>query len=139
MAILRKTEVNFSRSYITTSVSNTPHYDTKINLLGKPFNLRCGYSTRNNLRWITITDLNNNPILNQTFLKVGKVCELNALSEEYDLSYSVTLKPKSKTKEFSKDYDYLKWSEDFDLYFFGRTQEIQEIMEVNLRKIYVGN
>jgi len=130
---------DYYTKYITTTTSNIPQYTTKISIMNKPFTLKCGYNTRNKLRWISIVDKNNKPILTQTFLKYGKQCEFNFLAERYNLSFFVTLKPKVRTKEFVKDYDYLNWADDFDLYFVGRSQELEERMRVSGRKVYVGN
>lgn len=126
-------------TFITMSVSDKPNYTSQISILGRQFNLTCDYNTRNKLRWISIKDTNGNPVLSQTFLKAGKICQLNFLANRYGLSFSVTLKPKSKTKEIAVNYDYLNWSSDFDLYFIGRLQSTEDAMQVNLRKVYVGN
>lgn len=126
-------------TFITMSVSDKPNYTSQISILGRQFTLTCGYNTRNKLRWITIEDANGKPVLVQTFLKKGKLCQLNFLANRYGLSFSVTLKPKSDTTIVPDNYDYLEWSKDFDLYFVGRLQSTEEDMRVNLRKVYVGN
>lgn len=126
-------------TFITISVSDKPNYTSQISILGRQFTLTCGYNTRNKLRWITVEDANGKPVLVQTFLKKGKLCQLNFLANRYGLSFSVTLKPKSDTTTISDNYDYLEWSKDFDLYFVGRLQSTEEDMRVNLRKVYVGN
>lgn len=126
-------------TFITMSVSNKPNYTSQISILGRQFTLTCGYNTRNKLRWISVEDTNGQPVLSQTFLKNGKLCQLNFLANRYGLSFSVTLKPKSSTTTIADDYDYLEWSNDFDLYFVGRLQTTEEDMRVNLRKVYVGN
>lgn len=126
-------------TFITMSVSDKPDYSSQISILGRQFTLTCGYNTRNKLRWISIKDTNGDHVLPQTFIKVGKICQLNFLANRYGLSFSVTLKPKSKTKEIAANYDYLNWSSDFDLYFIGRLQSTEDAMQVNLRKVYVGN
>ena len=126
-------------TFITMSVSDKPNYTSQISILGRQFTLTCGYNTRNKLRWISVEDTNGQPVLSQTFLKNGKLCQLNFLANRYGLSFSVTLKPKSSTTTIADDYDYLEWSNDFDLYFVGRLQSTEEDMRVNLRKVYVGN
>lgn len=126
-------------TFITMSVSDKPNYNSQISILGRQFTLTCGYNTRNKLRWITVEDTNGKPVLVQTFLKKGKLCQLNFLANRYGLSFSVTLKPKSDTTIIPDNYDYLEWSKDFDLYFVGRLQSTEEDMRVNLRKVYVGN
>lgn len=124
---------------ITTTVSNLPLYSSRIGILNKPFTLRCGYNTRNKKRWIIITDLDDKPVLTQTFMSVGKSCELNFRAELHNLNFYVTLKPKSPYKTFPENYDYLNWADDFDLYFVGKTQEEVEELRLNGRKLYVGN
>lgn len=126
-------------TFITMSVSDKPNYTSQISILGRQFTLTCGYNTRNKLRWVTVEDANGKPVLVQTFLKKGKLCQLNFLANRYGLSFSVTLKPKSDTTIIPDNYDYLEWSKDFDLYFVGRLQSTEEDMRVNLRKVYVGN
>ena len=126
-------------TFITMSVSNKPNYTSQISILGRQFTLICGYNTRNKLRWVAVEDTNGQPVLSQTFLKNGKLCQLNFLANRYGLSFSVTLKPKSSITTIAYDYDYLEWSNDFDLYFIGRLQSTEEDMRVNLRKVYVGN
>lgn len=126
-------------TYITVSVDNTPNYTARLSLLNQPLNLICGYNTRNKMRWVAITDQRNRPILTQTFLKYGKVCEFNKNAELLGLSFSVTIKPKILSKEFSGSYDYLDWADDFDLYFIGRDMDIERRMKENGRKAYVGN
>lgn len=90
------------------------------------------------MRWIMITDQNNNPVLSQTFLKHKKICELNFNANRKGLSFTVTLKPKSKGTSFPDNYDYLNWSKDFDLYFLGRLQTTEDKFHINRRKVYVG-
>ena len=106
--------------------------------MNRPFNLRCGYNTRNKMRWVIITDLNNTPVLTQTFLKLGKQCELNFTADKYDLSFMLTLKKIDSTKEILENYDYLNWADDFDLFFVGSSQKFQEKLRLNRREVYVG-
>ena len=86
-----------------------------------------------------ITDLEDRPILTQTFISVGKRCELNFQAQRHNLNFYVTLKPKTPSKAFPDDYDYLNWADDFDLFFVGRTQKVVEEMRLNGRRLYVGN
>lgn len=130
---------DYTTTYTTVSVDNEPNYTTRISLLNQPLNLICGYSTRNKMRWIIITDQKNRPLLTQTFLKYGKICEFNKNAELLGLSFSVTIKPKVLSKEFSSSHDYLNWANDFDLYFMGRDTDIEKRMRENGRKAYVGN
>lgn len=125
-------------SFITVPVSDKIHYVSKIDILQRPLNLICGYNTRNKMRWIMITDQGNKPILTQTFLKNKKICEFNFNANRKGLSFTVTLKPKSKDIVIPDDYDYLNWSKDFDLYFLGRLQTTEEKFKINWRTVYVG-
>lgn len=127
------------RRIVTLSVSDKPHYNTPVKLLGKNLYVKCGYNSRNKLRWIIITDANGFTLLPQTFLKNNKQCEFNFLSNIYNLNFYVTLKQKNKNKELPKDYDYLNWSDDFDMFFVGSSQNLIEQMRLSLRSVYVGN
>lgn len=131
--------IDDTRTFITLSVDNKPNYKTKTNILGKLINIKCGYNTRNKLRWVIIMDDSNQPLLSQTFLKNKKQCELNFLSNLYNLNFYVTLKQKDKSVVIPEDYDYLNWSNDFDMYFVGSTQDLKERLRVNGRSAYVGN
>lgn len=125
-------------TFITIPVSNIPHYKSRINILQRGLNLTCGYNTRNKMRWIIISDLNNTPLLTQTFLKHKKICQFNFNANQQGLSFTVTLRPKSESKEIPEDYDYLNWADDFDLYFLGRLQTTEEKFSINRRMVYVG-
>lgn len=130
--------INDLDTFITVPVSNKPNYYSKIVILQRTLNLTCGYNTRNKLRWITITDQNNRPLLTQTFIKHKKIAEFNFISNQNGLSFTVTLKLKSQDKIIPDNYDYLNWSDDFDLYFLGRLQSTEEKFKVNRRIVYVG-
>lgn len=125
-------------TFITISVSDKPNYTSNINILGQPLKLICGYNTRNKSRWLVITDQNNRPLLSQTFLKQNKISDFNFIANRLGLSFTVTLKPKSKESTIPDDYDYLNWSKDFDLYFLGRLQSTEDKFLVNRRIVYVG-
>lgn len=131
--------INDIHRVVTLSVSNKPHYKTPVKLLGESLYVKCGYNGRNKLRWIIVTDANGLPLLPQTFLNNKKQCQFNFLSNIYNLSFYVTLKQKDSSKEIPKDYDYLDWSNDFDMLFVGSSQKLKEEMRVSLRTVYVGN
>lgn len=131
--------IDINKRYIKLSLSNTPHYTTKISIGGVLINMQCGYNTRNKSRWIILTNRNNETLLPQTFLKSKKRCELNFLSNQYDLDYFITLSQIDKSKVFTDDYDYLYWAKDFELFFVGRPYETTEKLDRNLRKLLVGN
>lgn len=130
--------INDLDTFITISVSDKPNYTSNINILGQPLKLICGYNTRNKSRWLVITDQNNRPLLTQTFLKQNKISDFNFTANRLGLSFTVTLKPKSKESTIPDDYDYINWSKDFDLYFLGRLQSTEDKFLVNRRIVYVG-
>lgn len=125
-------------TFITITVSDKPHYTSNINILGQPLKLICGYNSRSKSRWLVITDLNNRPLLTQTFLRQNKISDFNFTANRLGISFTVALKPKSKEIAISDDYDYLNWSRDFDLYFLGRLQSTEDKFELNRRLVYVG-
>lgn len=126
-------------NYVSVTLSNAFNYSTKFNFQSTQISMVCGYNPRNKSRWIALTDLKGNILLSQTFLKVGKRCELNFTANQYDLNYYVTLKPKIPSKAFPPDYDYSNWANDFDLCFVGYAYSLVERMEINGRKLLVGN
>lgn len=138
----KKYEPNyFNKKFFKASLSNIPNYNTKISIQNTQINVSCGYNTRNKLRWIILFDSYGNVLLPQTFLKLGKRCELNYNANQNNLNYYVTLKPKnSSLKKTSPDasYDYLNWSNDFELFFSGREQVKEDILLVRGRILKVG-
>ena len=129
--------IDATHTFITLTLENKPHYNMKTTIFGKSLNIKCGYNGRNGLRWIMITDDNNLPLLSQTFLKNKKQCQLNFLSNIYNLSFYVTLKLKDISKNIPEDYDYLEWEDDFDLFFVGCTQDLKDRLRINARSAYV--
>lgn len=125
--------------FVTLAVSDKPHYFTSTMLLNVPVKITCGYNTRNKMRWVIVTDINNTPVLPQTFLKQGKVCQFNFHANRLGLSYSITIKPKDKNFKISDEYDYLNWSNDFEMLFVGRSQSKENARDKNWRNVRVGN
>lgn len=125
--------------YIKVNVSNVLNYNSKFSFSGVTFNISCGYNSRNLKRWIILTSDNGDVLLPQTFLKYGRRCELNFMSELYNLKYYVTLRPKDATKLFSDDYDYREWQKDFDLCFVGIPYSVKERLDIGIRRYLVGN
>lgn len=125
--------------YTTVKTLDYPDYQSKFNLQSTQVFIRCGYNTRNKMRWVILTDLNGMVLLPQTFLKFKKRCELNFLSNQHNLNYYLTLKPKDNTKVVPNDYDYLEWSKDFDMCFVGYEQSLVDKLDENLRVAFVGN
>lgn len=126
-------------NYYSVSLSNSIIYTTKFNVDSTQIKMLCGYNSRNKLRWVSLTDSEGNILLNQTFLRYSKVCELGFNSNLKNLDYCVTLKRKDQTKIFSNGYDYLNWNNDFELLFLGRPYELSLRLESNYRKMAVGN
>lgn len=114
------------------SLSNTFKYRTKFNLSGVQVSMSCGYNVINKHRWIILTSSFGETLLSQTFLKIGKRCELTPKAQQENLDYYVTLVKKDKAKVIPDNYDYINWATDFDLYFYGRDYSITEQLENNL-------
>lgn len=125
--------------YFNVTLLNYANYSTNITIQSVPMVMRCGYNTRNKLRWIYLEDINGVTLLPQTFLKYGKRVEMNFNSNEANLNYYVTLKPKDSTKIIPDSYDYLNWKNDFDICFVGYEYSLVERLMVNGRKAFVGN
>lgn len=125
--------------YVSVKTVDSTDYQSKFNIQSTQVFMRCGYNTRNKMRWVILTDSNGMVLLPQTFIKFKKRCELNFLSNQYNLSYYLTLKPKDNTKVFSDAYDYLNWSKDFEMCFVGYEQTLVEKLDKNLRAVLVGN
>lgn len=126
-------------NFTSVSLSNRSKYVTSFFVEGLRVTMRCGYNTRNKMRWVILLDDNGGVLLPQTFVKYGKRCELGFLAEEHNLHYYVTLKPKNLNKIFLEGHDYLFWQSDFTLCFVGHAQEIEEEYKDLKRKHLVGN
>ena len=125
--------------YFNVNLLNYANYSTNITIQSVPMTMRCGYNTRNRMRWIYLEDLNGEILLPQTFIKYGKRVEMNFNSDEANLNYYITLKPKDSAKIIPDSYDYLNWKNDFDICFVGYEYSLVERLEVNGRKTFVGN
>lgn len=121
------------------SLSNRGKYVTSFFVDGLRITMRCGYNTRNKLRWIILLDDDGGVLLPQTFVKHGKRCELGFLANQQDLHYYVTLSPRDPYKVFLEGHDYLFWQSDFSLCFVGYAQEMEKEYEILNRKYLVGN
>lgn len=129
---------NRGLEFIDVNLSNRSKYITNYFVKGVRVTMRCGYNTRNKLRWIILLDSDGEVLLPQTFIKFGKRCELGFLSNQYNLNFYVTLRAKDPTKTFD-DYDYLSWSKDFDLCFVGYDYDLKVNKDLQVRKYLVGN
>lgn len=125
--------------YTNVSLSDRGKYITTFFVEGLRITMRCGYNTRNKLRWIILLDDDGNTLLPQTFVKYGKRCELGFLANQHGLHYYVTLKPRDPYKKYPEGLDYLFWESRFLLCFVGYSQELEEESQVLIRKHLVGN
>ena len=126
-------------NYYNTSLSNRGKYITTFFVEGLRVTMRCGYNTRNKMRWIILLDDDGGVILPQTFVKYGKRCELGFLADQNNLHYYVTLKKKDPYKPLPTNYDYLNWESDFLLCFIGYPKSIEKEYQILNRKDLVGN
>ena len=126
--------------YVKVSLSDVFSYTTTATLNGVQIYITVGYNTFNKQRWVFIKDDGNNILLPQTFLKYGRRCELNFNAELNNLSYYVTLKPKSilNITSFVENNDYEHWMEYFDLCFVGFEYELIEKLNTNNFLYLVG-
>ena len=122
----------YNKTGTIIKLSNTFKYRTKFNLNGVQVNMSCGYNVVNKCRWIILTSSSGEVLLNQTFLKSGRRCELTLKAQQLNLDYYVALVKKDRTKVTPNDYDYINWASDFDLYFYGRDYSVTEQLENNL-------
>lgn len=125
--------------FLDVSLSDNVKYRTSFNLAGVQITMRCGYNSRNKSRWIILLDREGRVLLPQTFLKSGRRCELGFISNQHNLHYYVTLRPRDGTKNYSQDHDYLRWANDFTLCFVGHSQKLRDNHDILIRKYYVGN
>lgn len=126
--------------YVKISLSDTFNYTTTAILSGVQLNITIGYNSFNKQRWVIIKDSGSNVLLPQTFLKYNRRCELNFNAELDNLSYYITLKPKSMSNisALLDSYDYEFWSKDFDLCFVGFKHELVEKINTNNFLYLVG-
>lgn len=130
-------ENELSINYIVVNLSNSVNYNTKFLLQGVQVSMSCKYNTRNGLRWVILKDSDGDTLLSQTFLKFGKRCELNFISNLNNLNYYLTLKPKKGDALFENSYDYLNWADDFELCFVGYAQSLKDRLNKNSRILQV--
>lgn len=124
--------------YTRVSLSDSPKYLTKFTIDSVEIKMLCGYNTRNKKRWIILKDTKGKVLLSQTFLSVGKRCELNFYAEQDNLKYLLTLEPTDNTKKF-ENYDFRYWSSDMDLMFVGYRYELEKRLESNHINFTVSN
>ena len=130
---------DFITNYVIVPVSNNYNYRTRIRLDNNFLVLDVKYNLRNKRRSLSISSVDGDVLLPYTFLDYGRRCELNFNATQIDLNYYVTLLPKSKSFVYDKSYDFLNWSDNFDLCFVGNSFELKERLDKNIRIRLVGN
>lgn len=120
------------------SLSNTLNYKTTTTVQGVFMNIFVGYNSRNKLRWIYITDKSGDLLLRQTFLKHRKLCQLEPISNSYNLNHYITLRLLDKDKSIPLEYDYINWANDFQLCFVGYEYSLEERLQKNITINAVG-
>ena len=130
---------DFITNYVIVPVSNNYNYRTRIRLDNNFLVLDVKYNLRNKRRSLSISTVDGDVLLPYTFLDYGRRCELNFNATQIDLNYYVTLLPKSKSFVYDKSYDFLNWSDNFDLCFVGNSFELKERLDKNIRIRLVGN
>ena len=126
-------------NYTKVTVSNVFNYKTRIRLENNILLLDIKYNLRNKRRSLSISSVDGEVLLPYTFLDYGRRCELNFNATQIDLDYYVTLSPKSKSFVYNKSYDFLNWSDNFDLCFVGNSFDLKERLNKNIRIGFVGN
>ena len=126
-------------NYTKATVSDVFNYKTRIRLENNILVLDIKYNLRNKRRSLSISSVDGEILLPYTFLDYGRRCELNFNATQIDLDYYVTLSPKSKSFVYNKSYDFLNWSDNFDLCFVGNSFDLKERLDKNIRIRLVGN
>ena len=130
---------DYTINYTKVTVSNVFNYKTRIRLENNLLVLDVKYNLRNKRRSLSISSIDGDVLLPYTFLDYGRRCELNFNATQIDLYYYVTLLPKSKSFVYDKSYNFLNWSDSFDLCFVGNSFDLKERLDKNIRIRLVGN
>ena len=130
---------DFVTNYVIVPVSDNYNYKTRVRLENNLLVLEIKYNLRNKRRSLSISSVDGDVLLPYTFLDYGRRCELNFNATQIDLNYYVTLLPKSKSFAYDKSYDFLNWSDNFDLCFVGNSFDLKERLDKNIRIRLVGN
>ena len=130
---------DYVTNYTKISLSDNFNYRTRIRLENTLLVLDIKYNLRNKRRSLSISTVDGDVLLPYTFLDYGRRCELNFNATQIDLNYYVTLLPKSKSFVYDKSYDFLNWSDIFDLCFVGNSFDLKERLDKNIRIKLVGN
>ena len=130
---------DYITNYVKVTLSDVFNYKTRIRLENNLLVLDVKYNLRNKRRSLSISSVDGEVLLPYTFLDYGRRCELNFNATQIDLNYYVTLSPKSKSFVYDKSYNFLNWSDSFDLCFVGNSFELRERLDKNIRIGFVGN
>ena len=130
---------DFVTNYVIVPVSDNYNYKTRVRLENNLLVLDVKYNLRNKRRSLSISSVDGDVLLPYTFLDYRRRCELNFNATQIDLNYYVTLLPKSKSFVYDKSYDFLNWSDNFDLCFVGNSFDLKERLDKNIRIRLVGN
>lgn len=130
---------DYVTNYVRVAVSDIYNYRTRIRLENNILVLNVKYNLRNKKRSLSISSVDGDVLLPYTFLDYGRRCELNFNATQIDLDYYITLSPKSESFIYNENYDFSKWSSDFDICFVGSSYNLKERLEKNIRIKLVGN
>ena len=130
---------DYITNYVKVTLSDVFNYKTRIRLENNLLVLDVKYNLRNKRRSLSISSVDGEVLLPYTFLDYGRRCELNFNATQIDLNYYVTLSPKSKSFVYDKSYNFLNWSDSFDLCFVGNSFDLKERLDKNIRIGFVGN
>lgn len=130
---------DYVTNYVRVAVSDIYNYRTRIRLENNLLILDVKYNIRNKKRSLSISSVDGDVLLQYTFLDYNRRCELNFNATQVDLNYYVTLIPKSKSFIYNENYDFSKWSSDFDICFVGSSYNLKERLDKNIRIKLVGN
>lgn len=124
-------------NHTTFSVHNDLRYNTRVTLGTTDIIITVGYNNRTKLRWVDVETSSGDILLKKTSLKFGRKCELLPVSKSYDLDYFLTLKKKRNNVDHD-GYNYLNWSNDFELCFVGKPNSSNRKMKENYLNVKVG-
>lgn len=130
---------DYVTNYVRVAVTDIYNYRTRIRLENNILVLDVKYNLRNKKRSLSVSSIDGNVLLPYTFLDYSRRCELNFNATQIDLDYYITLSPKSESFIYNENYDFSKWSSDFDICFVGSSYNLKERLEKNIRIKLVGN
>ncbi|MBQ0112883.1 MAG: hypothetical protein KBT03_07125 [Bacteroidales bacterium] len=116
-------------------LQNIPSYTTYLSIQGLQIILEVGYNTRNSKRFIALRTVNDDILLQRTFIgSLDRVyCNIN--TEIYGITLSLVLEPKNTN--FQSE-DYLNWKDDYWLTFISNDIEYDETISELQLDLHVG-